>query len=286
MAGALEGLRIAFIGGGVMGEAIARGLLGRDLVAPEQLVISEPVAARREHLALSLGVHTTDSNREAVQGAHVVVFAVKPQVLGDVLTGLEPDWDAPEDEPSHRVSPEALVLSIVAGARIERYVHALRTRAVVRVMPNTPGQIGQGASLWTATPETSEPQRAQARELVEALGVAVYSPNEDDVDKATALSGSGPAYVFLFIEAMTDAGVQMGLSRDVAATLALQTVLGSAAYAREAGEHPAVLRNRVTSPGGTTAAALFELEKGGFRALVAQAIVAAYTKAHELGEVS
>ncbi len=275
MPGALENLRIAFIGGGVMGEAIMRGLLGRELVAPGQIVVSDPVAARCAYLRESLGVATTDSNADAVANADLVVFAVKPQVLEKVLHGL-----------SGRVRPEALVLSIVAGARIAQYAAALATPAIVRVMPNTPGQVGQGASLWTATPATSEAQREQARALVSALGVQVYSDKEDDVDMATALSGSGPAYVFLFIEALTDAGVQMGLARDVAATLALQTVLGSAAYAREVGEHPAILRNRVTSPGGTTAAALFELEKGGLRALVAQAVIAAYHKARELGDMS
>lgn len=167
-----------------------------------------------------------------------------------------------------------------------RFVEALGTAAVVRVMPNTPAQIGQGASLWTATPETSEAQRAQAGELVAALGVGVYSDTEGHVDMATALSGSGPAYLFLFIEALTDAGVQMGLARDVSATLASQTVLGSAVYAQESGEHPAILRNRVTSPGGTTAAALHELERGGFRALIAQAVIAAYQRALDLGDVT
>jgi pyrroline-5-carboxylate reductase len=275
MSGALRSLRIAFVGGGVMGEAIMRGLLGRELVAPEQIIVSDPVAARRAVLQESLGVRATAANAEAVEGAHLVVFAVKPQILDKVLDGLK-----------GHVSSKALVLSIVAGARIARYVEALGTPAVVRVMPNTPGQVGQGASLWTATPATGEAQRDQARALVSALGVEVYSDKEGDVDMATALSGSGPAYVFLFIEALTDAGVQIGLSRDVAATLALQTVLGSASYARQVGEHPAVLRNQVTSPGGTTAAALFEMEKGGLRALVAQAVVAAYNKARELGEQS
>lgn len=275
MSGVFAGERIAFIGGGVMGEAIIRGLLSGALVAPEQIVVSDPVEARRNDLCSSLGISATADNAEAAAQADVVVFAVKPQVLGKVLEGLK-----------DRVRPETLVVSIVAGARISAYVEALGTPAVVRVMPNTPGQVGQGASLWTATPTTSEAQLAQARALVSALGVEVYSNKEDDVDMATALSGSGPAYVFLFIEALTDAGVQMGLAHDVAATLALQTVLGSAVYARETGEHPAILRNRVTSPGGTTAAALFEMERGGLRATIAQAVVAAYQRARELGDIS
>ncbi len=269
------GQRIAFIGGGVMGEAIIRGLISRGLVTPEQISVSDPVEARRAYLHETWGVATTANNAEAASQADVLVLAVKPQVLDKVLHGLE-----------GKVRPETLVLSIVAGARIAPYVERLGTPAVVRVMPNTPGQVGQGVSLWTATPATGESQRAQARALVSALGVEIYSDKEDEIDMATALSGSGPAYVFLFIEALTDAGVQIGLARDVAATLALQTVLGSALYAREAGEHPAILRNQVTSPGGTTAAALFALERGGLRATLAQAVIAAYNKARELGELA
>lgn len=275
MPGALGGVRIAFVGGGVMAEAIIRGLMGRELVDPEQIVVSEPVEARRIALGEALALCMVASNAEAVQNADLIVFAIKPQVLDTVLTGLR-----------EQVLADALVLSIVAGAPMARFVEALGTAAVVRVMPNTPAQIGQGASLWTATPETSEAQRAQAGELVAALGVGVYSDTEGHVDMATALSGSGPAYLFLFIEALTDAGVQMGLARDVSATLASQTVLGSAVYAQESGEHPAILRNRVTSPGGTTAAALHELERGGFRALIAQAVIAAYQRALDLGDVT
>ena len=152
-------------------------------------------------------------------------------------------------------------------------------------MPNTPGQIGEGIAVWMATAETTEAQRAQARAIVGALGEEIYVEKEHYLDMATALSGSGPAYVFLFIEALTDAGVRMGFSRPVAEKLALQTVRGSAIYAQETGLHPAVLRNRVTSPGGTTAEALYQLEKGGFRALISQAVWAAYQKSKLLGDV-
>lgn len=274
MSQALENQQIALIGGGVMGEAIIRGLLKVGALPPEQIIVSEPVAERRQALREALGVRCTGDNVEAVQDANIVVFAVKPQVLAAVLDGLR-----------GRVSANSLVISIVAGVPIARYREALNARAIVRAIPNTPGQIGQGVSLWTDTPETTDVQREQARTLLAALGVEVHGHNEDEVDMATAISGSGPAYVFLFIEALTDAGVQMGLSREVASTLALQTVLGSAAYAREAAVHPAILRNRVTSPGGTTAAALYELEAGGFRATLAQAALAAYRQAQRLGGV-
>jgi len=266
MSQALENQQIALIGGGVMGEAIIRGLLKVGALPPEQIIVSEPVAERRQALREALGVRCTGDNVEAVQDANIVVFAVKPQVLAAVLDGLR-----------GRVSANSLVISIVAGVPIARYSEALNARAIVRAIPNTPGQIGQGVSLWTDTPETTDVQREQARTLLAALGVEVHGHNEDEVDMATA--------IFLFIEALTDAGVQMGLSREVASTLALQTVLGSAAYAREAAVHPAILRNRVTSPGGTTAAALYELEAGGFRATLAQAALAAYRQAQRLGGV-
>ncbi len=271
----LEGKRLAFIGGGVMGEAMITGLVSRTGLSPGQIIASEPVEARRESLRNGLGIEITAVNREAADGADLLVFAVKPQVLAEVLDSL-----------GEYIAPETVILSIVAGAPIARFVETLGTSAVARVMPNTPAQIGQGASLWTATPETTSEQMAQVREVVRALGVEVYSDSEDHIDMATALSGSGPAYVFLFMEAMTDAGVQMGLSRSVAEVLALHTVLGSAEYARQTALHPAVLRNRVTSPGGTTAAALFELEQGGFRGLMARAIVAAYDRARDLGEAT
>lgn len=267
--------RLAVIGGGVMGEAIIRGLVSRGVMAPRQITVGEPVEARRRYLEETLRVHAVPSNASAVEGASIVLFAVKPQVLEKAL-----------EEVKGLIPPSALVISIVAGVRVQRYLQALGVPAVVRVMPNTPAQIGQGVSMWTATPETSAAQRLWAQGILGALGVEIYTAKEDDLDMATALSGSGPAYVFLFIEALTDAGVQMGLGRDVAATLALQTVLGSALYLRETGEHPAILRNRVTSPGGTTAAALYALEEGGLRATVARAVLAAYTKARELGDVS
>ena len=272
--GTLGDIRIAFIGGGTMAEAFLRGLLGKELCTPTQLVASDPLPQRREHLTSTLGIQAVSSNKEAIAGAGIVVLAVKPQVLSAVLEELA--W---------QIAPETLVLSIVTGATIERIRTALGTKAVVRIMPNTPGQIGEGISVWTATPETSVEQRAQAQQIISALGEEVYVEHEDYLDMATALSGSGPAYVFLFIEALIDAGVRMGFSRAMAEKLALQTVRGAAIFAQRSGKHPAILRNMVTSPGGTTAEALYHLEKGGFRALISQAIWAAYEKAKYLGEL-
>lgn len=265
--------KVALIGGGVMGEALVQGLLRQGLYEAEQILVSEPLAARRAALEAQLGVRTTAANAEAARDAEVIILAVKPQALPEALHDL-----------AGLLRPEALALSIVAGATLATLRQGLQTRAIVRVMPNTPGQIGQGISVWTATPEVTAAQRAQAQAIVGALGREVYVDKEDYVDMATALSGSGPAYVFAFIEALTDAGVWMGLARPVAEELALQTVIGSGLYLREMGEHPAVLRNRVTSPGGTTAEALQVLEEGGFRGLVGRAVMAAYRRARALGE--
>ncbi|MFO7918661.1 MAG: pyrroline-5-carboxylate reductase [Anaerolineae bacterium] len=273
MTNPLDDRNIAFVGAGTMAEAFIRGLLARDLVSVEALTASDPLEARREYLSRELGIATETSNADAVADADIVVLAVKPQVLDKVLSGLE-----------EQVARETLVLSIVAGAPIAPIRQALDITSVVRIMPNTPGQVGEGISVWTATPETSEAQREQAQAVVSALGKEIHVENEDYLDMATALSGSGPAYVFLFIEALIDAGVQMGFSRDIARALALQTVRGAAIYAQETDEHVAVLRNMVTSPGGTTAEALYRFEKGGLRAMVSEAVLAAYQKAKDLGD--
>ena len=271
--GVLTDTRIAFVGGGTMAEAFLRGLLAKRLVSPQQLTVSDPLATRRDHLAHSLGVAVTASNEEAVADAHVVVLAVKPQVLDEVLSAL-----------SGHVASQGLVLSIVVGAKLATISAALGSVSVVRIMPNTPGQIGEGISVWTTTVETSEAHRQRARAIIGALGEEILVGDEDQLDMATALSGSGPAYVFLFIEALIDAGVQIGFSRAIAEKLALQTVRGAAIYAQSTGLHPAILRNMVTSPGGTTAEALHQFEEGGLRATVSRAVGAAYERAKHLGD--
>jgi pyrroline-5-carboxylate reductase len=204
------------------------------------------------------------------------VLSVKPQILGEVL----------EELGAGVVKSEALVLSIVAGATIERIAKGLKHHAIVRVMPNTPAQIGMGMSVWTATPQTSEAQRSQARAMLAALGEELYVDHEDYLDMATALSGTGPAYVFLVMEALIDAGVHMGFSRRVSEQLVLQTMRGSLEFARASQRHPVELRNMVTSPGGTSAEALYQLEKGGLRTVISKAVWAAYQKSKYLGGLS
>lgn len=270
----LNDVTLAFIGSGTMAEAMIRGLLHRQLIAPERIIASGPRPERGEELHQRYGIRWTTRNPEAAQAADIVVLSVKPQVLPGVLAEL-----------GGVIRPEQLVLSIVAGARIEYIAQALNHHAIVRVMPNTPAQIGEGMSVWTATPQVTEVQREQARVLLSALGRELAVHDEDSIDMATAVSGTGPTYVFLVMEALVDAAVHLGFSRRVAQELVTQTVIGAALFARESGKHLAELRNMVTSPGGTSAEAIYQLEKGGLRTVISKAVWAAYQKSRLLGEM-
>lgn len=263
--------KISFIGPGVMAEAMIAGLLRQQLALPGHLTASGPRPERGEELYRKYGIQTTTDNSAAVSQADVVVLAVKPQRLGDVMKGLR------------GIRPEALVLSIVAGASIRKLSTGLKHKAIVRSMPNTPGQIGQGIAVWTASPDASVEQREMAQQILGALGEQVFVEDEGYLDMATALSGTGPAYVFLFTEALIDAGVHMGFPRRISEQLVLQTIKGSAAFYEQAQRHPATLRNQVTSPGGTSAEALYYLEKAGFRTAISRAVWAAYQRSLELG---
>ncbi|MDW7992859.1 MAG: pyrroline-5-carboxylate reductase [Anaerolineae bacterium] len=270
----LHNTTLSFIGSGTMAEAMIRGLLHRRLIVPERILASGPRPERGEELQRQYGVRWTTDNREAAQGADIVVLSVKPQVLPGVLSEL-----------AGTLQPEQLVLSIVAGARIEYIARVLNHEAIVRAMPNTPAQIGEGMSVWTATPAVTPQQREQARWLLSALGKELFVHDEDSIDMATAVSGTGPTYVFLVMEALVDAAVHLGFSRRVAQELVIQTVIGSALFARESGKHLAELRNMVTSPGGTSAEAIYQLEKGGLRTVISKAVWAAYQKSRLLGEM-
>ncbi|HEX5809408.1 MAG TPA: pyrroline-5-carboxylate reductase [Anaerolineales bacterium] len=263
---------IAFIGPGAMAEAMIAGLLRQKLAKPENLIASGPREERGTELHKKYGIKTTTDNAAAASQADVVVLSVKPQRLSEVMKGL------------YKIGPEALVLSVVAGASIQKISRALKHQAVVRSMPNTPGQIGEGITVWTASPKTSEEQRTMAQQILSALGQDVFVEEENYLDMATAISGNGPAYVFLFTEALIDAGVHLGFPRRIAEQLVLQTIKGSASFYEQAGRHPATLRNQVTSPGGTSAEALYYLEKAGFRTAISRAIWAAYQRSLELGK--
>jgi pyrroline-5-carboxylate reductase len=263
--------RIALVGAGAMGEAVIAGALRKELVEPGSLVAAGPREERLAELRERYGIETTTDNSTAVHGADVVVVAVKPQRLSEVMKGLR------------AIPAGALVLSVVAGATIQKLSDGLKHKAVVRSMPNTPGQIGEGITVWTASQETSAKQRDLARQVLGALGEEIFVEDESYLDMATALSGNGPAYVFLFTEALIDAGVHMGFPRRIAEALVLQTLRGSADYYKRVSLHPAALRNQVTSPGGTSAEALYYLEKAGFRSAISRAVWAAYQRSLELG---
>jgi pyrroline-5-carboxylate reductase len=264
--------KVALVGGGAMGGAMIAGMVAGGLVPAERIMVSDVRPERLAQLRELYGVSTTRDNQEAVADADIVVFAVKPQVLSDVMSGLRA-----------RIPPDALVISIVAGAPISTLTGGLAHQAVVRVMPNTPAQVGEGMAVWIAEKSVSELQREQARAILGALGEEVYVSEETHLDMATALSGSGPAYVLLFLEALTDAGVYMGFDRLTSEKLVWQTMWGTLALLRERGEHPAALRNQVTSPGGTTAEALQVFERSGLRAIMTEAVWAAFEKSRKLG---
>jgi len=265
-------MKIAFIGGGNMGEAMLSAILDKGLSSPEDISVSDISESRCQHLKQKYGVAVMSDNRQAVNRGEVVVFAIKPQNLAEVMNGL-----------SGQFEPTRLVLSIVAGATIQTLSSGLAHRRIVRVMPNTPAQIGEGMSVWTATAEVTEQQKGWASSILGTIGNEIYVDDEKYIDMATAVSGSGPAYFFLFIEALVEAAVHIGLSRDMAQELVLQTMLGSGHLIQKSGKQPAELRRMVTSPGGTTAEALFVLDEGGFTNLVIQAVNAAYNKARQLG---
>jgi pyrroline-5-carboxylate reductase len=264
---------IAVIGGGVMGEAIIQGLLSRKLIVPGKVTIAEPRDERRKELQQKHGVKVTADNRKAAQTSETIVLAVKPQDLASVLAELK-----------GTLQPTQMVMSIVAGAKIGMISRQLGHSAVVRVMPNSPAQIGEGISVWTSTPDIGKTQLDQARTMLQALGKEIYMKDEKFLDMATAVSGTGPSYVFLVMEAMIDAAVHLGFPRHIAHELVTETMRGSIMFAMKSGKHPAELRNMVTSPGGTSAEALYHLEKGNLRAVLSKAIWAAYDRSRSLGE--
>lgn len=265
--------RITFIGPGSMAEAIFSGLLRDGLSMPERVTVSGPNEARVQKLSQKYSVIGTSNNVAAVKNADIVVLSIKPQRLPEVLTEL-----------GGNIPSSALVLSIIAGASMNRIKNGLHHNVVVRTMPNTPSQIGEGITVWTASEQVSPTQREVTRSILGALGKEIFVQDEHYLDMATALSGTGPAYVYMFMESMIDAGVHMGLPRRISEELVLQTILGSVEYYKQNDQHVSALRNQVTSPGGTSAEALYYLEKAGFRTALSRAIWAAYQRSTELGK--
>ncbi len=265
-------MKIGFIGGGAMAEVMI-SIIVRNKLAPAKSISSSDIDwARRAHLERTYGVEVMNDNGAAANGAEVVILAIKPQNLNEIMADL-----------SGQLKPDQLVLSIVAGKRISTLRDGLKHGRVVRSMPNTPAQIGDGMTVWTATPEVTPQQKEWAKSLLSAMGVEIYVDDEGLIDMATALSGSGPAYFFLFVEALVAAAQHIGIPQAMAEKLAIQTMVGSGHLLQKSGKTPAELRKMVTSPGGTTAEAIAQFEKGGFFDLVSKAVTAAYEKSKKLG---
>lgn len=268
-----ENVQIALIGAGAMGEAIIDGLLRNQVARSTQIIASDPSPARRDEIKNRYGIQVFTDNTVPVKQARVIILAVKPQQMSKVMQSL-----------NGNILQEAVVLSIVAGATINLMMKDLNHESIVRAMPNTPARIGEGITVWTASPSVTKEQKESVQHVLSCLGQEIFMEDENYLDMATALSGTGPAYAFLFMEAMIDAGVHLGFQRRIAEQLVIQTVRGSVDYYDQRKEHPASLRNEVTSPGGTSAAALYFLEKAGFRTAISRAIWAAYERSQELGK--
>ncbi|HEV2072838.1 MAG TPA: pyrroline-5-carboxylate reductase [Thermomicrobiales bacterium] len=269
--GTLSSSRLAIIGAGVMAESMIAGLLAGDMIAPDRIVASHPRVERRDQLAAKFGIRAVESNAEAARDADLILLTIKPQVLSGVMRQMKGS-----------LREGQVVISILAGASIRALRTGLDHDAIVRVMPNTPAQIGEGMAVWCCTGAVDEIARDRVRAALGALGDELQVDSENYVDMATALSGTGPTYVFLMMEALIDAGVHMGFPRRIAEQIVLQTVGGSVAYARSSGKHLAELRNMVTSPGGTSAAAIYQMEKGGLRTILSKSVHAAYQRTQTL----
>ena len=268
-----RGQCIGFIGGGNMSEALIGGLLRTGRARPEHLLATDILATRRDFLAARFAISTSSDNRSAAAQAQIIVLSVEPQHLNEVL-----------EEIHAAIGPDKLIVSVAAGYPIGRIArHLAASKRIVRAMPNTPSIIGEGMTALACAPGLADEDAAGVRNLFESVG-RVVTVEERLMDAVTGLSGSGPAYIYMMIEALADGGVKMGLPRQTAAALAVQTVAGATRMVLESEEHPAVLRDRVASPGGTTIAGLHALEKGRLRAALISAVEAATKRSGELGQ--
>lgn len=268
-----ENKKYTLVGPGVMAEAIIIRLIEHDVVKASNITAAGPRSERLQELKSRYQIQSNLDNAVAVHGADVIILCIKPQKLAEVMENL-----------NHQIPENALVISIVAGATLDKLTEGLNHPVIVRSMPNTPAQVGEGMTVWTKSSQTTQEQQILAQKILSSLGQEIYVEEESYIDMATAVSGTGPAYIFLFLEAMIDAGVHLGLPRRIAEKMVLQTIKGSIVFYNENTKHPARLRNQVTSPGGTSATALYYLEKMGFRTAISRAIWAAFTRSQELGK--
>ena len=269
--------KLSLIGGGVMGEALLSRLVAQKLYHPDTVLVSEPQAARREFLAEKYGVKVTSDNRAAAVASEVLLLAIKPQVFETVAAELT---EVGKTNMAKGQLP--VVVSILAGVPLSRLEAAFGDQPVIRAMPNTPATVGAGITAIAPGKTTQPNQMELAKTIFGAVGEVVEVP-EQLLDAVTGLSGSGPAYVAVMIEALTDGGVAAGLPRAIASKLALSTVLGTAQLLQQSELHPAQLKDRVTSPGGTTIAGIAHLERAGFRSALIEAVQASYRRSQELG---
>lgn len=265
-------MKIGFIGGGNMAEAILSAVLAKQLTLPEDISVSDVAETRRYHLEKKYKIIAMADNRQVIEGKDIIILAVKPQTLEDVMTGLK-GW----------LQSNQLVISIIAGKNIDTIGSGLAHNCIVRSMPNTPAQIGEGITVWTATPRVSPKQKTWTASILGVMGIEIFVDDEKYLDMATAISGSGPAYIFLFVESMVTAAVKLGFRPEIAQELVVQTLVGSGHLLQKSSKTPQELRRMVTSPGGTTAKAIATFEKAGFDELIEKAVFSAYEKARELG---
>ncbi|NEO11143.1 MAG: pyrroline-5-carboxylate reductase [Moorea sp. SIO4G2] len=271
-------IKLGIIGGGVMGEALLSRLLAQQLYQPDEVLVSELLEQRRDGLAQQYGIRVTANNQAAAAASEVLLLAIKPQVFEAVAAELAMG----RGDNGHSLGTLPMVISILAGVPLERLENAFPSQPVIRAMPNTPATVGAGITALAAGKWVSPDQMEQAKTIFRAVGEVVEIP-EHLMDAVTGLSGSGPAYVAILIEALADGGVAAGLPRAIALQLAKSTVLGTAQLLQETQIHPAQLKDRVTSPGGTTIAAIAKLEKAGFRSALIEAVLGSYQRSRELG---
>ena len=278
-------IKFGTIGGGVMGEALLSRLIAQKVYLPSEILVSDPQPQRRQFLTETYGIGTTASNLEVAAATEVLFLAIKPQVFETVALELSVGVDRPQDHNGEIANPksEAVIVSILAGMPLSKLEQAFPGQAVLRVMPNTPATVGAGMSAIAPGKLVQPADLELVKRMFEAVGEVVEVP-ESMLDAVTGLSGSGPGYVAILIEALTDGGVCAGLPRAIASQLALQTVFGTAKLLQETGMHPAELKDRVTSPGGTTIAGIAKLESNGFRSALIEAVKAACLRSQELGK--
>jgi pyrroline-5-carboxylate reductase len=263
--------QITFIGGGKMTTSMIQNILNKNILSPSQIIVSNRNEKKNSFFQNNLGIKTITNNYDACLNSDIIMIAVKPQSLENVMTNI-------------KNIENKLILSVIAGIPLKTYKNNLNSQKIVRIMPNTPTIIGEGMSVWSSL-NLNDTDLSLTKDLLKSFGKEMYVDNENYLDIATAISGTGPTYLYLLAESMIDSGVHLGLSRDKAEELVHQTLLGSAKHLIQSNTHPAILRNHITSPGGTSAEAIAVLEKNGLRSNLSEAIWAAYHRSVELGKI-